>query len=104
MQGEAVLVDGERLRGGAVRVDRGDKARLTEEEAQLTDLVKLGLKLLVGVDREVGGDNRQLSARLNVGLQEVANLAAIQIIADAGGQAMLACAVGGGAHPWASVT
>ena len=39
-----------------------------------------------------------------MGLQEVANLAAIQIIADAGGQAMLACAVGGGAHPWASVT
>ena len=57
----------------------------------MLDLIEVLLQCFVGVDREVGGDNREPRAVLNLRLQEVGDGPASVIILDAGTERLGGC-------------
>ena len=54
---KTVAVEDERFFLGFFRVKRGDKTRLAKEKIQMLNLVKVFTERIVGVNREIGGND-----------------------------------------------
>ena len=84
LQFELVVGDAERLLLGLRRVERSYELRLAEKKPQMADLVQFSRRGLIGVDRKIRGDEREVGARANFLPKEFADFAAAVIIADSG--------------------
>ena len=80
---QPVAVENKRLFLGLVRVKRRDEARFAEEEIQMVDLVEVFAERVVSVDREIGGDDREPRAGVNLRLEKIRDGTAMVIVPDA---------------------
>ena len=68
---QAIAIDDEGLFFGLVGIERGDETRLAEQEIQMLDLVEMLPQRVVGVDGEIGGDDREPRAGVNLGFEKI---------------------------------
>jgi len=80
---QALAVEDERLLLGLVRVQRGDEARLAKEEIQVLNPVEVALEGFVGVNSEVGGNNRKPRAGPQLGFEKISDVATSVVVPDA---------------------
>jgi hypothetical protein len=91
---QPIGIDHERFLLCLLRIERVEESWFAEEEIQMLDRVEVHLEGIVGVDGEIGRNDREPGARLNARLEEVGNHTASVIVPDVG----VACRIG---HRWA---
>ena len=67
---------------GFIRVEGGDKTRFTEEEIQVLNFIEMRSEFIVGINREIRGDNRKPRARKDFGFEEVGDGTAPVVVPD----------------------
>ncbi len=82
---EAVFGDEEVLGFGLGGVEAVDVGGVTEKEIQVVNAVEMFFQGVVGVDREVGGDDGEFGALLELLAEEVGDGTASMIVSDARG-------------------
>lgn len=75
-------VDHEGLLLGLARVESVNKGRLAEQEIKVADTVQGFLERVIGVNSEIGGNDRQMRVVLDFRAQEISHGAARVIITD----------------------
>ena len=78
---QPIGIDDEGLLLGLAGIESVDEGRLTEQEIKVVDAVEALLERVVGVNGEVGGDNRQPRTVLNFSFEEISYSPACMIIA-----------------------
>lgn len=66
-----------------VRVKGCDETWLAKEEIEMIDFVELIFEGFVGVNREVGGNDREPRAGLQLGLEKISDVATSVVVPDA---------------------
>ena len=77
------VFDLERFLVSFVWIKRGDESWLTKEKVQVLDAVKLSGQRFISVDGEVGRDNRQMAAGIDLLDEKIGDLATGMVVANA---------------------